>query len=77
MNERQENVIQRWAPPLWCTAPEWANYMAQDSCGRWYWYELLPKLNEPCRMWEKVVESKMQEATVDSWEKTLQQRPEE
>jgi len=28
--------------PDWNDAPEWANYVAMDDDGEWYWYE-----NEP------------------------------
>jgi len=28
--------------PDWNDAPEWANYVAKDDDGEWYWYE-----NEP------------------------------
>lgn len=28
--------------PSWDDAPPWANYLAMDSDGSWYWYE-----NEP------------------------------
>ena len=61
--------------PSWDTAPEWANYLAQDSCGRWYWYETLPKVNEDNCEWHKEPLSEMCQATVSSWEATLQQRP--
>lgn len=25
--------------PSWDTAPEWANYLAMDGNGEWFWYE--------------------------------------
>jgi hypothetical protein len=28
--------------PSWDHAPEWANYLAMDSDGCWYWYEKPP-----------------------------------
>lgn len=28
--------------PSWECAPEWANYLAMDDDGRWYWYEHMP-----------------------------------
>ena len=28
--------------PSWDDAPEWANYMAMDECGEWWWYECEP-----------------------------------
>ena len=28
--------------PDWKGAPEWANYLAQDMNGVWYWFEFEP-----------------------------------
>lgn len=28
--------------PDWKDSPEWAQWLAQDSDGDWYWYELEP-----------------------------------
>jgi hypothetical protein len=28
--------------PDWSQAPEWANYVAMDECGDWYWYSHQP-----------------------------------
>jgi len=28
--------------PDWKNAPEWANWLAQDNNGNWYWYEYKP-----------------------------------
>lgn len=30
--------------PDWKDAPEWANWLAQDKCGEWFWYEYKPDL---------------------------------
>jgi hypothetical protein len=30
--------------PHWKDAPEWANYLAKDYDGEWYWYEEEPVL---------------------------------
>jgi hypothetical protein len=30
--------------PSWKDAPEWAQYLAQDTNGRWYWWEIEPVL---------------------------------
>lgn len=30
--------------PSWADAPEWANWLAMDEDGEWYWFE-----NEPYR----------------------------
>ena len=29
--------------PSWFTAPDWANYLAMDPSGDWYWYEFEPQ----------------------------------
>jgi hypothetical protein len=68
------NILPETAAPSWDTAPEWANYLAQDGCGRWYWYETLPKVDEDSCEWHKEPLSEMYQATVSSWETTLQQR---
>lgn len=31
--------------PSWDQAPEWANYLAMDADGTWYWYKNQPELN--------------------------------
>lgn len=59
--------------PDWKDAPEWANYLAMDKTGDWYWYENEPSagsvdwlsnggLAGPCPAGE--------------WEETLESRPE-
>ncbi|MCE5317856.1 MAG: hypothetical protein LLG04_10950 [Parachlamydia sp.] len=30
--------------PDWKDAPSWANYLAQDEVGLWFWYEEEPNL---------------------------------
>jgi len=30
--------------PDWKDAPEWANWLAMDDDGEWYWYEIEPFL---------------------------------
>ena len=37
--------------PNWKDAPEWANYLAMDSDGSWYWFELEPWYDEPNGIW--------------------------
>lgn len=32
--------------PDWKDAPEWARYLAVDSDGDWYWYNLQPRTGE-------------------------------
>ena len=28
--------------PDWKNAPEWANWLAMDNSGEWFWYEIEP-----------------------------------
>ena len=30
--------------PDWSSAPEWAEYLAMDGDGEWWWYEVEPTL---------------------------------
>lgn len=30
--------------PSWVNAPEWANYLAMDKDGSWWWFEVKPSL---------------------------------
>ena len=34
--------------PDWKDAPEWANYLAMDSDGGWFWYEHEPIVRGDC-----------------------------
>lgn len=31
--------------PEWVSAPEWANYIAMDRDGQWFWFENEPKVD--------------------------------
>lgn len=59
--------------PDWKDAPEWANWLAMDCDGRWYWHESEPKLGKTiwlCRGG--------QAADADSlarWKDSLEKRP--
>lgn len=37
--------------PEWKTAPEWANYVAMDACGKWFWFENEPVLDAAEKVW--------------------------
>lgn len=37
--------------PEWNTAPRWANFVAMDSSGAWYWYSERPVLDASLGMW--------------------------
>lgn len=59
--------------PNWKEAPEWANYLAQDADGAWYWYEDEPKIEG--NQW--IVESGRDDEADHSnlnWKETLEKR---
>jgi hypothetical protein len=33
--------------PSWKGAPEWAQWLAKDESGWWYWFEEMPSLEKP------------------------------
>ena len=65
--------------PSWKTAPEWAQYLAQDGDGTWYWYEHRPSLSSDLtRVWaRKDATSRQYRAPEDTkaWRETLERRP--
>jgi hypothetical protein len=63
--------------PSWDDAPEWAQWVAQDAGGNWYWHELKPFYDDD--FW--VVRNGECDFAKDdkpnpNWKFTLQQRPE-
>ena len=61
--------------PDWKDAPEWANYMAMDRDGSWWWYQNKPKANVYEEAW--LAKSKEYERcdNCDFWKETLEKRP--
>ncbi len=60
----------------WSTAPEWANWLAMDSDGAWYWYEDKPK--KIGMLWARSMGQCQQLArslTINNWDTTLENRP--
>lgn len=37
--------------PDWKLAPEWANYLAFDANGKWFWFENEPKIHDSEDIW--------------------------
>lgn len=61
--------------PDWKDAPEWAQWLAMDKNGQWYWYELKPL--RAITEWVPQSDSLMVRAVCgDDWKETLQERPE-
>lgn len=61
--------------PDWKDAPEWAQYVAMDSDGCWFWYECKPFRSAFEWHRQDNTKSKAFEQLVD-WQDTLQERPE-
>jgi len=38
--------------PDWDDAPEWANYVAMDVDGNWFWFENEPEYSHRLGVWE-------------------------
>lgn len=60
--------------PNWDNSPKWANYLAQDQSGTWYWFENEPSRN---RLGEWVCGYGDCEPAVSNteWAETLEKRP--
>jgi len=64
------------AKPSWKDAPEWANYLAMDEDGIWFWYAERPYAG--CRTWDSNSIKEEVNALIErlDWQDTLEQRPE-
>lgn len=63
---------------LWKDAPEWANWLAQDRDGSWFWYTTKPRQILQHGIWINSTGTKhgKQDATViATWTSTLEKRP--
>lgn len=63
--------------PTWKHAPDWAQYLAQDPNGDWYWYEVAP-ISSSTKWVEQSNSGRIQKALpgfVNGWKTTLEQRP--
>lgn len=65
--------------PQWPTAPDWAQWLAQDATGRWWWYAAQPHVESTIQGWRNPWGTRVREAgqseAPDSWFGTLEQRP--
>ena len=59
--------------PDWKDAPEWANYLAMDEDGQWFWYENRPKLDS--LEWLDCTRFQPASGTGTSWKDSLEKRP--
>lgn len=60
--------------PDWSTAPEWADWLAQNEYGEWSWFESEPKPREYC-WWHTVTTDSKRASANKNWQQTLQERP--
>jgi hypothetical protein len=69
--------------PDWKDAPSWANYVAMDADGEWWWFEREPPMGN--RVWrsperEPTMGNRMWRSerygTTGDWRTTLESRPE-
>lgn len=58
--------------PSWQHAPEWAEFLARDDDGRWWWYENRPHLEIEGGRW--ISGGRSARACNDWWD-TLEERP--
>lgn len=64
--------------PDWKDAPEWAQYVAMDSDGCWFWYECKPRQSAFEGEWRRQNETKSKAVQqLVSWKDSLQERPKE
>lgn len=65
--------------PSWQDAPKWANWLAMDSNGGWFWYASKPKVEHipnPLAFLDSG-DGEAMAVVSENWQQTLEQRPEE
>lgn len=62
--------------PDWKDAPEWAQFLAQDKDGDWFWYDQEPYLRSGYS-WSWPSVGRVERANIIShdWQETLERRP--
>ena len=62
--------------PDWKDAPGWAEWLAQDKSGKWYWFEQKPRIIESDKQWYSTHYQPASACNSDSysWKETLEQR---
>jgi hypothetical protein len=63
--------------PEWKNAPDWAQWLAQDEDGEWWWYELEPKqaCTDAWSEWEGLHRAAFVPRHNAEWKDTLEARP--
>ena len=63
-------------PGDWSKAPDWANWKAMDKCGRWYWYEGMPRMGDSIWRYPGLAQIIIGQTETDKdWTQTLEKRP--
>jgi hypothetical protein len=60
--------------PEWNSAPEWAQYVAKDASGSWWWYESEPSICGNMWLTPGGIRSEMCDIGI-KWVESLQSRP--
>lgn len=63
--------------PNWKDAPEWANWLAMDDDGEWWWFELEPHIKNG--RWWAALSGKDERCALNNnakWKDSLEKRPE-
>jgi hypothetical protein len=60
--------------PDWEDAPGWANYLAMDYDGEWWWFERKPVMG--CNLWKVDCGMSKRHGITGDWRTTLESRPE-
>lgn len=61
--------------PDWNRSPAWAEYLAMDDDGQWYWYECMPELNTGTWVHPEGTQTQPAYPFIASHEETLEARP--
>lgn len=57
--------------PSWDDAPEWANWLAMDENGEWWWFEYKP--HKTAHFWNSL--GRVKPVVNLEWQETLEERP--
>lgn len=61
--------------PSWESAPDWANWLAMDGDGTWFWYENKPHVMEESNSFSAEGKSLGVIETHSGWEDSLEEKP--
>lgn len=66
------NVSKNLYKPSWEDAPKWANWLAMDKDGSWFWYEYPPEKGEETFL---AARARAINAILKGWENSVEERP--